>query len=122
MKLKKIKLYFVTAILFSSCSPFTTDPVPGPDKQGVGTYAGAGLGAGAGAVIGNQLASGATSGAWIGSAFGAVYGMFQGIGIDILEEDQIKRMIEEQRLQELAWAQQMLAQHYARRLELQSKR
>ncbi len=101
-----------------SCSPFTSDPVPGPDKQSVGTFTGAAIGAGTGAVTGAQVGAGAGPGAWVGAAFGAVYGMFKGLGIDLLEEDQIRRLVEEQHLRELALAQRMLAEHYSRRLEL----
>lgn len=112
--------YLLLALLFAqiSCSPFTSDPVPGPDKQSVGTFAGAALGAGSGAVTGAQVGAGAGPGAWVGAAFGAVYGMFKGLGVDLLEEDQIRRLIEEQHLRELALAQRMLAEHYSRRLEL----
>ena len=74
-----------------ACSPFTTDPVPGPDKQSIGTFGGAATGAGAGAVIGAQLTAATGPGAWVGAGFGALFGMFSGLGLDLLEEDQINR-------------------------------
>jgi outer membrane protein OmpA-like peptidoglycan-associated protein len=77
------------------------------------------LGAGSGAVTGFQMGSvGSGQGAMIGAAFGAVYGMISGLGLDLLEEDQLRREFEEQQLREMAWTQEVLAEHYARRLEL----
>jgi hypothetical protein len=105
-----------------ACSPFTTEPIPGPDKQSVGTFAGAALGAGSGAVFGAQVGAGSGPGAWVGAALGAVYGMFEGLGVDLLEEDELRRAAEGQDLRELAWAQEVLSEHYARRLELHPTR
>ena len=105
-----------------ACSPFTTEPVPGPDKQAVGTWTGAATGAGAGAVVGAQVTAAAGPGAWIGAGFGAVFGMFSGLGIDLLEEDQINRQIQEQEMRELSWVHEVLAEHYARRMELHPNR
>ncbi|MFN8389770.1 MAG: hypothetical protein U0136_05725 [Bdellovibrionota bacterium] len=114
------------AVLFvavtSSCSPFTTEPIPGPDKQSVGTFTGAALGAGSGAVVGAQVGAGSGPGAWVGAALGAIYGMFQGLGVDLLEEDELRRLAEEQHTREIAWVQELLAEHYARRLELHPTR
>ena len=106
----------------TACSPFTSEPVPGPDKQAVGTVGGIAVGAVAGGVIEHQFYGTVNSGAWIGAAFGAVYGLFSGLGVDLLEEDQIRRFEELQRARELAWVQEVLAEHYARRLELHPNR
>jgi len=48
--------------------------------------------------------------------------MFTGLGFDMLEEDEIRRAAEEQRLREVAWVQEVLEEHYARRLELHPTR
>lgn len=121
------KLIVVSMALFAgfgcfACSPFTTKPVPGPDKQAVGTWAGAAAGAGAGAVTGAQLTSAAGPGAWVGAGFGAVFGLFSGLGVDLLEEDQINRQMQQDELRELSWVHEVLAEHYARRLELHPNR
>lgn len=121
---KKIMSRFLVLcfLCLSACSPFTTEPVPGPDKQGQGMLSGAMLGAGGGAIYGAQISAGAGPGAWVGAAFGAVYGLFSGLGIDLLEEDSLRREIETQQLREVAWVQELLAEHYARRLELHPAR
>ncbi len=106
----------------SSCTPFSTKPKPGPDKQSVGMWTGAALGAGSGAVYGAQISAGAGPGAWVGAALGAVYGLFNGLGVDLLEEDEIRRQFEEQRMREIAWVQEVLEEHYARRMELHPTR
>lgn len=118
-------LLYVAA--FSGCFPVPNNPLlnnprPGPDEQGSGTIYGAMLGAGAGAVTGAQMGAGAGPGAWVGAGVGAVWGMFSGLGIDLLEEDQLRRLEEEQRARELAWVQEVLAEHYRRRLELHPNR
>jgi outer membrane protein OmpA-like peptidoglycan-associated protein len=115
-------LLLVFPIMLSSCSPFTTDPRPGPDKQAEGTFVGALTGAGAGAVIGTQYAISTGPGVWIGAGFGAVFGMLSGLGIDLIEEDELRREFEQQRLREIAWVQEVLSEHYARRMELHPSR
>ncbi len=116
---------FLVLFLFTSlsgCSLFTLEPIPGPDKQAVGTWGGIAAGAVSGAVIEKQLYGSVTRGSFIGAAFGGIYGMFSGLGVDLLEEDQIRRSIELQRARELAWVQEVLAEHYVRRLELHPNR
>ena len=116
-----ILLRCLSVLLFLSlvgCSPFTTEPRPGPDKQSVGTWYGAASGAGAGMVTGFQTGASLGPAAWIGAAFGGFFGMLSGLGVDLQEEDQLRRRAEIQRIRETAWAQQFLAEHYARRMEL----
>ncbi len=117
-------LFFCILILpaFSGCTLFSDEPIPGPDKQSVGTFSGAAIGAGTGAVYGFQVGAGAGPGAWVGAAFGAVYGMINGLGFDLIEEDELMREAEQQRLREIAWVQEVLQEHYARRLELHPTR
>ncbi len=104
-------------------APFADEPTPGPDKQSQGTFYGAATGAGSGAVIGAQIGSvGLTPGATVGASIGAVYGMVAGLGVDALEEDKIRRDLEEKYLRELAWTQEVLTEHYRRRLELHPNR
>lgn len=118
----RLSVFLFCLLMFASCSPFSVDPIPGPDKQSVGTFTGAAIGAGTGAVYGAQIGAGTGPGAWVGAAMGAVYGMFTGLGMDLLEEDEIRREAEAQRLREVAWVQEMLQEHYARRLELHPTR
>lgn len=106
----------------ASCSPAAQAPLPGPDKQGAGTVYGAMAGAGAGAVYGAQVSAGAGPGAAVGAGFGALYGMATGIGIDALEEDQLRRESELVEAREQSWVQSILAEHYERRLELHPNR
>lgn len=121
---KIIGCFFLVLVVsnFSACVFFSTDPIPGPDKQSVGTWVGAATGAGAGAVTGAQLSAGTGPGAWVGAAFGAVYGMFSGLGVDLLEENQITRELELEEQQRRAWAQEIFAEHFQRRLELHPSR
>lgn len=125
LTLRRVAL-FTAALAVSGaaigCSPFTLDPVPGPDKQAVGTYGGAALGAVSGGVIEKQLYGSITQGSFIGAAFGAIYGLFSGLGVDLLEEDALRRFDELRKAREMAWVQEVLAEHYARRLELHPNR
>jgi len=124
--MNRISLILVTLCLAAAqqaCSPTVqNDPIPGPDKQGMGLLTGAMLGAGSGAVVGAQVGSVAGPGALVGAGVGAVYGSIKGIGTDILEEDQIKREKELALARERLWAQEQLAEHYQRRLELHPSR
>lgn len=119
------KIYFVPLLgllVFSGCLPMPAEPKPGPDKQGLGVIYGTMLGAGSGAVTGFEVAAASGPGAWVGAGFGAIYGMISGMGLDALEEDQLRRLSEEQAMREQAYAQEVLAEHYARRLELHPDR
>lgn len=104
------------------CLPIQNTPKPGPDKQSAGTFLGAATGAGAGAVAAAQVSSSAGAGVFVGMGFGAIYGMLTGLGIDALEEDQLRREDERRRIEEVAWAQEVLAEHYQRRMELHPSR
>ncbi|MCB0322161.1 MAG: hypothetical protein KDD69_01275 [Bdellovibrionales bacterium] len=104
------------------CSPFSGEPYPGPDKQAVGTWGGAVTGAGTGAVIGTQVSAGTGPGAIVGMGFGALFGMFSGLGVDLIEEDELRRVEELEYLRQVAWVQEVLAEHYARRMELHPNR
>ncbi len=106
----------------NGCGPISNNPIPGPDKQGTGTVYGAMLGAGTGAVTGAQLSAGTGPGAMVGAGLGAVWGAVNGFGIDLLEEDQLRREEELARARELAWVQDVLAEHYKRRMELHPNR
>lgn len=108
--------------LMSSCLPMPAEPEPGPDKQAIGTYYGAALGATSGAVTGFQVASAAGPGAWVGAGFGSIFGMLSGLGMDSLEDDELARAEEAERLRCKLWTQEVLAEQYARRLELHPSR
>ena len=98
------------------------EPQPGPDRQAVGTYLGAATGAGAGAITGAQLTAATGPGIAIGAGFGALFGGLSGLGQDMLEEDQLRRFEEQHELRQRLWAQEILAEHYARRLALHPSR
>lgn len=100
------------------CSPLASSPRPGPDKQGEGLLTGAALGAGSGAVTGAQFSASAGPGAFIGAGLGGIFGALSGLGVDLLEEDEITRAEELQKLQIKSWIQEVLAEHYAARLTL----
>lgn len=97
-------------------------PYHGPDKQFAGTLQGAATGAGAGAVTGAQLAAGTGPGALIGAGFGAVAGAIQGIGKDDVEEDVLLLSKDIRRERSRAVAQEILSEHYQRRVELHPTR
>ena len=116
------RIAFLCLLLLAGCAPFSGEPIPGPDKQSSGTIVGAGMGAGAGAIIAKQVDVSVGYGAWVGAAFGAVHGMMSGLGIDLLEEEELHLREKTDELQKRAWAEYMLSQHYARRLELHPNR
>ncbi len=124
MRLVLSEIYIAAIILAfaAGCSPFSASPEPGPDKQASGTWYGAFSGATAGAVTGAQTGAGVGPGAWIGAGLGALFGMASGIGTDLIEEDQFSRLEQERSLRERAWVQEVLAEHYARRLQLHPNR
>ncbi|HQH28088.1 MAG TPA: OmpA family protein, partial [Oligoflexia bacterium] len=105
-----------------ACSPFSSRPAPGPDKQSEGTLFGAASGAGAGVITAAQVGAATGPAAWIGAGLGGIFGLFSGLGTDLLEEDQIRRERETQCMRQTTWAQNKLAEHYARRLELHPSR
>lgn len=98
------------------------EPYPGPDKQGEGMIYGAMTGAGSGAVIGFQTSAGSGPGALVGMGFGAAYGMLTGLGLDVVEETSLENAERIKDLRERAWAQEILNEHYSRRLELHPNR
>jgi outer membrane protein OmpA-like peptidoglycan-associated protein len=75
----------ITLLLLASCSK----PVPGPDKTATGAVLAGGLGAGIGAIIGNQLGH-SGPGIVLGVSFAAVSGILTGIGMDVLEGNQLQ--------------------------------
>ena len=119
-RLIQICLILIFAVL--ACTPFSTKPEPGPDKQASGTLLGAATGAGAGAVVGAQLSAGTGPGAWVGAGFGAIFGMLKGMGLDIIEEDEIAKEAQLAELRERAWAQGVLSEHYAQRIQMHPDR
>lgn len=115
-------LVFLFFLGLNGCLPFSNDPKPGPDKQFVGTAYGATEGAATGAVLGFQLTAATGPGAWIGGGLGAVYGMFTGIAADMIEDQDMRSSEAEYALREKAWIQEVLSEHYAKRLELHPDR
>ncbi len=111
-----------TVLPLTSCSLYSSETIPGPDKSATGTVLGALTGAGAGAITGTQVAAATGPGAWIGAGFGAVYGLLQGLGLDIIEEDELAKEAEIAKLREKAWAQGILTEHYQRRVAMHPDR
>lgn len=109
--------FYSSLIVFSSCAPNPT-PVPGPDKQGAGFASGAAMGAGSGAIIGAQVTAGAGPGAVVGAGMGAVFGAIHGFATDLLEDEELKQIKELEKLKCQAWVQEVLAEHYDKRLSL----
>lgn len=83
-------LLFSTFILMgfsiSACAPGAQ---PGPDKSAGGLLLGAGWGAGMGAIVGNQFGA-PGSGVAIGAGVGAVNGLLVGLGLDVVEGEQLQ--------------------------------
>jgi outer membrane protein OmpA-like peptidoglycan-associated protein len=124
----KLRNKFVTAAIYvgllmatNACMTSST-PVEGPDKVFVGEAQGAMAGAGAGAITGAQLTAGAGPGALVGAGLGAVAGGIQGFAEDSREEKMMAMAAESQQARAVAYAQQVLSEHYARRAELYPSR
>lgn len=82
----------------------------------------AALGAGSGAIMGLQFGAGTGPGVAVGAGFGAVAGAIQGM-IQDLEEENLARLAARTRHErEVAYAQEVLLDHYKRRLELHPTR
>lgn len=111
----------LSSFFLSSCSS-STKPVPGPDKQGLGLLAGGLLGAGSGMITGAQLAAPSGPGAVIGAAFGAVWGSLHGLGIDLLEEEELRLLQEVDRLHQEIWVQNVLISYYDKKKEIHPDR
>jgi hypothetical protein len=113
------KKYWIPALLMlTACA----GPVHGPDKQFSGELHGAVVGAGAGAVTGFQYGAGSGPGALVGAGLGAVAGGIQGFADDEAEENLLKLAADTQREREVAYAHEILSEHYKRRLELHPTR
>ncbi len=100
-------------IILCSCTGYK----PGPDKQGLGIVSGAVSGAGTGAVTGLHLDAGMGPGAAVGAGFGAIAGGIRGMVQDWAEEDLEELRIMAKTEKEIAYAQEVLTEHYARRIE-----
>ena len=107
-----------TVCVFAGCA----GPTPGPDKARLGVASGAVLGAGSGAVVGAQVSSITGPGVAIGAGLGAVAGGIRGFIQDQLEDDLLALSAEARGERERAWVQELLTDHYARRMELHPTR
>ena len=115
-------LLLSTLFVLSGCGVLSHEPFPGPDKQGQGTFLGAVTGAGTGAITGANISSATGPGAFIGLGLGAVLGAFQGYTQDQFEDELGKLTYETRREREVAYAQEVLSDHYQRRGELHPTR
>ncbi len=113
--MKKLSLTFsIIVASLTGCA----GPYQGPDKQFAGSVQGAATGAGAGAVTGFQVGAGTGPGALVGAGLGAVAGGIQGIVQDKNEEDLLRLSAATRTEREKAYVQEILTEHYKRRLEL----
>jgi len=109
----------ISGLVFVACS---SQPVAGPDKVFSGEAMGALQGAGAGAVTGAQVSAGAGPGAAVGAGLGAVVGALHGWAKDQGEEAQLRTAARMKEERSVAVAQEALAEHYKRRMELHPAR
>ncbi len=107
-------------VTVSGCA--SNRPVEGPDKMLVGEAVGALQGAGAGAVTGAQLTAGAGPGAAVGAGLGAVVGAIHGAVVDANEDVAMRTEQQIKDQQARAAAQEILAEHYKRRIALHPSR
>lgn len=114
-----LTIVMVAASVFASGC---TGPVSGPDKIFEGELQGAVAGAGAGAVTGFQVGAGTGPGALVGAGLGAVAGGIRGLAQDLGEESLLELSAETKQERERAYAQEILSEHYERRLQLHPTR
>lgn len=109
----------IAATLLAALTACSGSPQPGPDKVIEGTFGGALVGAGAGAVTGAQISSAVgPGGAAIGAGFGAALGSIQGFFRDRQDEKMLELAARTQQAREVAYAQEVLTEHFKRRAEL----
>lgn len=106
------------ALILGACSSHT----PGPDKQFGYMISDAALGAGTGAAMGFQFGAATGPGAAVGAGFGAVAGAVKGMIQDLEEESLARTAVRTRHEREVAYAQEVLIDHYKRRLELHPTR
>ena len=111
------KILPIILVLLSSCADYSR-PIPGRDKQGAGLISGALLGAGSGALTGAKYSSTMGPGMWMGAGVGAMWGALQGLGLDLLEEEDLKILQEVALTQDEVWAQYALLEHYETKRDL----
>jgi hypothetical protein len=103
--------FFVVLLILVSCADYSK-PIPGRDKMGAGLLSGAAFGAGSGAITGAQFTASTGPGIWIGMGFGAVWGGLQGLGLDILEEEDLRIIYQVINTSDEVWAQYAILEHY----------
>lgn len=123
---KKLFLKPTGLILLSGCAIFLSgcarEAVPGPDKQFGQMVQGAATGAGAGAVTGFQISAATGPGALIGAGVGAISGAIEGSSTDLTEDQQLELQQQIYKAKQVAYAQEVLKEHYRRRAELHPSR
>lgn len=120
MKSKKfnISIIIFLACIFQACA----GPYHGPDKQFSDGLQGAATGAGTGAVVGLHVGAGTGPGALVGAGLGAIAGSIKGFTKDQAEENLLALAAATSQEREVSYAQEVLTQHYKRRLELHPTR
>jgi len=119
---KAAHIIVLAGLIICAASGCSSNAVEGPDKQFAGTGIGAMEGAGAGAITGAQLSAGAGPGVAVGAGFGAVVGLIQGAMADSSETIDRKIAGELKREKKRSFAQEVLAEHYKRRMAIHPAR
>lgn len=110
-------MFFLSCMFLISCADYSR-PVPGRDKQGAGLLSGAIMGAGSGMITGGQFAASVGPGAFIGMGFGALWGSLYGLGLDVLEEEDLYILSQVAKTDDEVTAQYVLLEHFELKAEL----
>ena len=97
-------------------------PSAGPDKQFMGMLKGGAVGAGSGAVTGAKLSAGTGPGVMVGAGIGALAGGIEGFIQDQTEDQLLELDARTRYEQQVAFAQEILADQYRRRVDLHPTR
>jgi hypothetical protein len=107
--------YFLSYLLLASC---VAGPQAGPDKQGYGLVSGALIGGASGVITGAQLGVATGPGAFIGAGLGGLWGSLKGLGLDILEEEDLRLLETLSENEDDVWAQYAFLEHLERKNDL----
>jgi len=116
-KMKRILSAIIITLLLPGCADYSK-PIPGRDKQGAGLVSGALMGAGSGIITGAQFGASVGPGAFIGMGFGALWGSLQGLGLDLLEDEDFRILLEVAKTDDEVLAQYTLLEHIEIKSEL----
>ncbi len=116
-KMKILLIAISIAVFLPGCADYSK-PIPGKDKQGAGLVSGAMMGAGSGIITGAQFGAATGPGAFIGMGFGALWGSLQRLGLDLLEDEDFRILMEVAKTDDEVLAQYTLLEHFEIKSEL----